>query len=611
MPHNLVIGGCSFSDVCEKIVGMNKSVLHSHLWRSRRHDSEIFLYVQGNHFIKVESEQYLIVVLGHLSNKAGDVGEVALRKIEHDLHHNPHLLVGEFEGAFSLIVVDKSAGKIGIYRNICGIPNIFYTRTKRLTLFSDSLSYLAWIVSTVLNEKLLLNDSQLPYYFLYTRCFDSTLFSGIRSLMPGEQVCFDKGTEFHLQRMRIGDIAGSHPNDCKEALEHVMKKIMAEYVATYPDIVNIFSGGVDSSYIQAHLSQLVDRTIRTFSIAVVHPSRAWQAEYNYALSGSDFFKSDHTFVRITPPEYPDLLLNTISELALPPTTQGPSAIKLWKAVKKSSSTALMGVAADTLFGMTQELEYIDRAMLFEKLIPFKRFREILPNVGSSLPLSTEWQEKLARFLKPSMRALRLDLHDTMSPMHPFNMTEPVLLEATSKLFGYHEVAKMIHKRQAQMNYYNIHGSLKECLHALLLLNVGMLDAEEFYGLASYVGVRVVFPFLDSRMIKTVLSMGDSRFSFGSSKKVIKSALRRYLPKELVYRKKTGWGFPVSDWMSRGGALYPLLQEARAGAFTRPKNGMDTRSDALDWFLLCFNLWHRLFLDKQRELLVSRQKGFSI
>jgi len=604
MPNNLVFGGCSFGDVCEKVVDMNKSVSRSYLWQSSQRDPEVFLYVQGNHFIQVENGQHLILALGHLSNKAGDVGEAALRGIEHDLHHDIRPSISDLEGSFSLIVVDKSAGKITIYRNICGVPDIYYRSAKRLTLFSDSLSFLAGILSNILNEKLLLDNSQLPYHFLYSSiCIGKTLFYGIRSVMPGEQVCIDKGTESHTQLMRIDDITGSRPENCQEALEHVMRTIMAEYIATYPDAVNIFSGGVDSSYVQAHLSKLLDRTIRTFSTVVVYPSRTWQAEYDYALSGSDFFETDHTFVKVKPLEYPDLLVRAIGELGRPPRgSQTPLILKLWEEVKKTACTALMGTAADTLFGMAEELAYIDRAMIFEKLIPVKRFRTILSRVVESLPLGSQRREKLARFLKHFTHGLALDFHDTLSPMHPFNLTHPARLEATSKLFGHHKVAKVISERQTQMKYFHIHGSLKERLHNLLLLNVGLLDAEDCYELASFVGLRVVFPFLDSRMISIALSMRDSRFPFGTCKKVTRSALRRYLPRELVYRKKTGWGLPVREWMNCGGVLHPLLQDVRANMFPGYNVSADARrANSFDWLLLCFNLWHRLFLEKQLTL----------
>jgi asparagine synthetase B (glutamine-hydrolysing) len=601
MPRNLLIGGCSSSDLCEKVVGMNRSASHSYLWKSSCGGFEAFLYIQGNHFVRAESNQYLIVVLGHLSDKAGDVGEAALRKIENDLPHNIHILARDLEGTFSLIAIEKSTGKITIYRTICGVPNIYYTSTRQRALFSDSLSYLVWILSDLLDEEMLLDCSQLPYNFLYTRYFCRTLFSGIRSVMPGEQVCVDRGNESHLQLLDIGDMTRSRPSNCREALEHTMRQIMTEYVETYPDIVNIFSGGVDSSYIQAHLSQLVDHTIRTFSMAVLYPSRTWQNEYHYALSGSRFFGSDHTFVKLRPEEYPDLLLQSIRELGRPPTSQGPLTVKLWESVKKTSTTALMGVAGDTLFGMTQELGYIDRAVVFEKFIPSKYVRTILPRIVESFSHDNGWQERLGRFLKPSASALRLDLHDTLSPMHPFNLTEPVLLETTRKLLGYHGVAQAIHERQSQMKCYGIQGSLKECLHALLLLNVGLPDADEFCELASHVGLRLVFPFLDSRMIKTALSMRDARFPYGTSKKITKSALRLYLPRRLVCRKKTGWGSPVREWMRPGGVLYPLLEKAKVNAFVGKEIRVGTKPNAFDWLMLCLDIWRRFFLEKHVEL----------
>jgi len=96
------------------------------------------------------------------------------------------------------------------------------------------------------------------------------------------------------------------------------------------------------------------------------------------------------------------------------------------------------------------------------------------------------------------------------------------------------------------------------------------------------------------MIKVALSMRDLRFSYGKTKKVIKDALRKYLPKELVFRKKTGWGFPIYKWMSPGGVLYPLVKELEHSSFAKSKLGVTRNPDDFTWRLLNFNLWHRHF-----------------
>ena len=63
------------------------------------------------------------------------------------------------------------------------------------------------------------------------------------------------------------------------------------------------------------------------------------------------------------------------------------------------------------------------------------------------------------------------------------------------------------------------------------------------------GVEVRVPFLDTDLIKFVSQIPDKYKVRGlECKWVLKKAMEPYLPKEVIYRPKTGFGGPLRNWL---------------------------------------------------------------
>jgi len=583
LPDNLLIGGflpkAKFNEIIA-LAGFN-SIL---LWSSSRSDVTAFVCLRGNCHAKVENPRYLIISLGHISG-CKQIGENALREIEHYLLRRSNLPLSSFEGSFALIVVDKANSKMMIYRNIVGLPCIYYISAKKLTLFSDNISCLARLVNTIC-PRLEVNHTQVPCHFLYGVTLRETLFKDIRRVMVGEQVVLTPQTSSRTQLLKISDMANSSITDCVESLESVMKEITAEYVKAYPDLVNMFSGGIDSSYIQAHLGS----SIRTFSVDLVHP--CWEAEHEYARSGSAFFKTDHTFVKVTESQYPGLLTETISKAGLPPRNPNRAlCYHLFKSIKEASRTVVCGMGGDCLFGLGLIRE-IDAATLIDSIIPWKFFRQPLLSLLRSLYVRTN-----AHPLGLLIKVLQLELHDFLSPKHPAHMAgiDYVRLKGVSEVFGHEEVARAVSSRQALTRLLGINGSLKQVVHSMALtITCPQAISEQYFQLASHVGLNILHPYLDSRMIKVVSSFrGDKRFPFGRVKSVIKHALRKHVPKKLV-RRKSGWELPVFEWMAEGGVLHPFVKDLKRSQFAGSTRDLIKMPNNLMWDLITFHLWLKQF-----------------
>ena len=69
-------------------------------------------------------------------------------------------------------------------------------------------------------------------------------------------------------------------------------------------------------------------------------------------------------------------------------------------------------------------------------------------------------------------------------------------------------------------------------------------------MAMAVGVEARVPFLDTELVEFSLTIPPKlKMKNGETKYILKKVAERYLPKELIYRPKTGFGAPVRKWIT--------------------------------------------------------------
>ena len=105
---------------------------------------------------------------------------------------------------------------------------------------------------------------------------------------------------------------------------------------------------------------------------------------------------------------------------------------------------------------------------------------------------------------------------------------------------------------------------------------------------------------------------------GEAKALLKGAMEPYLPKEVLYRPKMGFGCPIDHWFRadiKEFAYDTLLSESfRARGLFRPdyvKDILDqhcsgaARHDTRLWALLNLELWYRMWIDGPVEFVMDR------
>ena len=124
------------------------------------------------------------------------------------------------------------------------------------------------------------------------------------------------------------------------------------------------------------------------------------------------------------------------------------------------------------------------------------------------------------------------------------------------------------------------------------------------------GVEVRVPFLDIDLVEFASRIPDNfKQRGGEGKWVLKKAMEPYLPKDVIYRSKSGFGAPLRRWMGR--ELREMLRDYlsplsinRRGLFDSAKvQGLISRNDSGEidasytlLSLLCIEIWCRRFID---------------
>ena len=117
------------------------------------------------------------------------------------------------------------------------------------------------------------------------------------------------------------------------------------------------------------------------------------------------------------------------------------------------------------------------------------------------------------------------------------------------------------------------------------------------------------PFLDYRLIEFVESLPpDLKLKGVTGKYLHKKALEKWLPKDVVYRKKKGFANPVEDWFRS--TMRPFVEDCLLSSDSAAGRYFDQRyirkmlevdREGKDQFrrhiylLVSFELWHRTFV----------------
>jgi len=526
--------------------------------------------------------------------------------------------IHELEGDFAIALWDGEKERLVLARDRIGVkPLYFYQQSGRFVFASETKAILAHpSVSAAVNE-----SSLYHYLSFLVSPGPQTLFRDVDKILPGHMlVCRRDG---NVEAIKYWDAlpakgfsaGGSGDLDESEHRAEIMRllrgSIKDRMMADVPFGV-FLSGGVDSSANVALMAEQMSRPVETFSVGFRDCPEL--SELETARETARLFRTNHHEVVIGEEDMmtllPDLVFHQDEPLA------DPVCVPLYYVSKlaRESGTIVVqvGEGADELFSGYDK--YIKYLRLHEKFwrhaarAPGLARRAASAIAGPLVATATRNAEatELVRRLGAD-EALFWGAAIVFDEGLKQQLVSQHLREQLGKTSSYEivrEYLDLIESERPESDFLTrmTYLELKIRLPELLLMRVDKMT------MATSVEARV--PFLDHKLVEYAMNIPrDLKVEGSSGKHILKRSLEEILPREVLYRRKRGFGAPVTQWFR--GKLSKDLERRVMTSPLRRREFVDYdfiarlfdehRRGARDWgchlwALLNLSLWYERWID---------------
>jgi asparagine synthase (glutamine-hydrolysing) len=523
-------------------------------------------------------------------------------------------------GMFAFALWDDKEKVLFLVRDRVGIKPLYYATEGRQDASAPSPFVFASEVKSILASGLVkaeLDREALHQFLTFLWVPDpNTLFRGIKTVPPGHIV---KVRDHELTVREWWDISFDAIEEGRseswwrdQVLETLDRVVNLEMVADVP-LGSFLSGGVDSSAIVALMKRHSNgRRIETYTIGIeaedlrydiIPDDVEWARRVNHELD-------THYHEIMLQPQVADLLPKLVYHMDEPAIDMAIPSYLVSQAARETLRVMLSGMGGDEVFAGYPRQLAMKIAGAFDPVPPLLR-RPVMNVLARALPGGMPGRlTGPLRNAKKFARSAALDFENRYLGYETYFTDEAKerlytdeMRGATSGLDAYSAHRRYFSrvKNAAPLNQL-LYVDLKTFLPCLNLMTTDKTS------MAANLEVRV--PFLNQEMLELTARMPPDLKLRGLKRKyILKRAAEKLLPREVVWRKKAGFGAPIRSWLR--GALRPmvddLLSEAtvkRRGLF-RPREvkriidaNLSGREDYnLQVFqLLTFELWQQAFID---------------
>jgi asparagine synthase (glutamine-hydrolysing) len=434
------------------------------------------------------------------------------------------------------------------------------------------------------------------------------MFRGISKLAAATLLIAEKGRVEERRYWRPPediDRSRSEEEWIGDVRDHLGKSVRSQMVSDVP-IGAFLSGGVDSSAVVAFMAANSDRPVKTYAIGFVGgEAEDYYNELPYARQIAQRFQTDHHEILVRPDVaslLPRLLWHMDEPIA---DTAFITTYLVSEFARRDVKVILSGVGGDELFGGYRRYLGNHYQARFN-LLP-SALRKAAHVLGEKLPSDRH---------SPLLNAMRLAKGFLSSAGLPLEHRYRSYIE----VFSDDEVARLLREQPAVngdplASAFHDANSLDDlnrifAVDAATQLPDDLLLLTDKMSMAVSLECRV--PLLDHELVELAARIPEGvKIRGGRLKHVMKGALRDLLPRDILERKKRGFGTPMGAWLK--GDLAPMLRDILSersveerGLFRYPEvariiSAHETnRIDGTDRLLalLNFEIWARIYLDSR-------------
>ena len=507
--------------------------------------------------------------------------------------------IARLRGMFGLAIWDTRSRTLMVARDRIGIKPMYYATTNGRLYFGSELKSLLEAPDLPRD----LDAAALDHYlsFLYTPR-DGSIFKSVRKLPPGHLMTWCGGRltiERYWQMAATETFTGSE-EEAVHQLRAVLSDAVRSHMVSDVPLGAFLSGGVDSSLVVGLMSELSSARVKTFSIGFDEPAFD---ELEHARRVADHFGTEHHEF-VVKPDGVGILDKLISHFDEP--FADSSAIPTWyvsEMARRHVTVVLSGDGGDELFGGYDRYLPHPRVAAFDRYSP-RALRRVAALAAKRLPHGARGKNFL-RHVGRDEQGRYLDAIRFFGADEKSALLTPELQRAIDGPDAETRLARHF-ERLASLPW----ASQMMRFDAETYLPEDILTKVDRMSMAHSIESRV--PLLDNEVIAFAATLpAGMKIKNGRRKHVLKEVAATLLPRDIIDRKKQGFGVPLGTWFR--GHLRELFADtllsptALQRGYFQPafvnrivaEHLAGTRDHTLRlWQLLVFERWHREYVDRR-------------
>ena len=498
--------------------------------------------------------------------------------------------VARLRGQFAFAAHDHRTGVTHLVRDRLGILPLYYRLDSHALVFASEIK----AILAGSPEPASVDTLSLDAY-LTTRAVAApfTLFAGVGKLEPGRRAEVHADGTLHVVRYwspPAPDTRRWSDADAVDAVDAAVRDAVGAALVADVPVGSYLSGGVDSSLIVAVMKSLRGGAGVTTFAAGFGDTR--HDELPWARRVSEHVGTDHHEVHVRPADFEELWPRLTWHRDAPISEPADIAVfRLAEMARQHVTVVLSGEGGDELFAgypkyrMARTLEAFDvipgplRHAVARVVEPRLGARAARARIALRAAGAMSEGERFATWFAPFSGAERQGLVGHL----PHRTRSTGTAHASDDVIG-------------RMLRHDLVSWLPD----------NLLERGDRMSMAASLELRP--PLLDHRLVELAFRLPSSvKVRRGTTKWVLKEVARRYLPAEVVDRRKVGFRVPLDEWFRSGlrdsmwdrltgtasfvaqtfdrAAVVTLLERHESGRFSE---------ESRIWTLMCLEVWHETF-----------------
>ena len=480
--------------------------------------------------------------------------------------------VERFRGMFAFALWDANSETLFLARDRLGVKPLYYSLLPDGHIVFGSELKSVMLHPAVSHE---IDPCAVEEYFsLGYAAEPRTIFTGVAKLAPGHTLTLRRGEppaepkEYWDVHFTLNERIAL-PEAMSELDRRLEESVTLRMIADVP-LGAFLSGGVDSSAVVAAMARISSEPVNTCSMAFDDPAFD---ESRYAQIVASRYATRHFSERVASDDFD--LIDQLAAIYDEPYADS-SAIPTYRVcqlARKHVKVALSGDGGDEMFGGYRRYRMHCGEERLRSLMPLALRRPVFGALGRLYP-KADWAPRVFR-AKTTFQALAQTAADaylnSVSIVREPERRELFSPALRSKLGGYR--VNELFGRHARRAGTDDPLALVQYLDIKTYL-VGDINTKvDRASMAHSLEVRE--PLMDHRLVEWLASLPSTlKIHRGEGKVLLKKASERWLPREILYRRKMGFAVPLAGWFR--GSLRKRVREVALGPVLADSGLFDRR-----------------------------------